>query len=247
MNYKPVSVALKHIFLDSLSWRKSLVFLCVLLITCAAYGQQKWLPEHPRLLFTKSETPEVKNLIENNSQVHELADFLKNKADSILEIPQIEYELNRYGNILYTSRAYVERLGTLALVYRIYNERKYLDAANDALLWVCAYPDWDPKHYLDTAEMTTAVAIAYDWLYDALPPTTKDIVKRCLYERAICLVLREYEKGGAGSWAKRETNWNVVCNAGMTMTALTVAEDYPQEAATILDNAAKYMPNCLKP
>ena len=94
--------------------------------------------------------------------------------------------------------------------------------------------------------MATAVAIAYDWLYDALPISTKDLVKKCLYERAIVRVLREYEKGSLGSWAKRETNWNVVCNTGMVLAALGIAEDYPKEAAVILDNAAKYMPNCLK-
>lgn len=132
------------------------------------------------------------------------------------------------------------------IAYRLYGERKYLDAANEALLWVCNYPDWDPPHYLDTAEMATAVAIAYDWLYDALPISTKDLVKKCLYERAIVRVLREYEKGSLGSWAKRETNWNVVCNTGMVLAALGIAEDYPKEAAVILDNAAKYMPNCLK-
>lgn len=218
----------------------------MLFVACGIYGQQRFLADHPRLLFTKAETSAVKKLVKNNPQAHELAEFLRAKADSLLTLPQIEYELNRYGNILYTSRAYVERMGTLALAYRIYGEQKYLDAVDKALLWVCAFPDWDPKHYLDTAEMATAVAIAYDWLYDALSQTTKDIVKRCLYKNAIALVLNEYENGKNGSWAKRETNWNVVCNTGMTMAVLAVAEDYPQEAATILDNAAMYMPNCLK-
>lgn len=32
----------------------------------------------------------------------------------------------------------------------------------------------------------------------------------------------------------------------MVLAALGIAEDYPKEAAVILDNAAKYMPNCLK-
>lgn len=237
---------MQKVYLNLICINRNVMFLCVLFVACTVYGQQRFLTEHPRLLFTKAETVGVKTLIKKNPQVYELAEFLKAKADSFLGLPQIEYELNRYGNILYTSRSYVERLGTLALSYRIYNEQKYLDAANDALLWVCAYPDWDPKHYLDTAEMTTAVAIAYDWLYDMLPQATKNIVKHCLYERAVCPVLREYEKGGSGSWAKRETNWNVVCNAGMTLAALAIAEDYPQEAATILDNTAKYMPNCLK-
>ena len=132
------------------------------------------------------------------------------------------------------------------MAYRLYGEQKYLDAVNKTLLWICDYKDWDPKHFLDTAEMTTAVAIAYDWLFDALPESTRQKVKESIYKNAISIVLREYKKGGPGSWAKRETNWNVVCNTGMTLGALAVAEDYPKETATILENAARYMPNCLK-
>lgn len=237
---------MQKLFFNLTDMCRSIALLFILFVVCTAYGQQHFLAEHPRLLFTKAETLGIKELIKNNPQAHELAEFLKAKADSLASVPQKAYQMDKYGNMLWTSRAYVQRLGTLALAYRIYGGQKYLDAVNTALLWVCAYPDWDPKHYLDTAEMATAVAIAYDWLYDVLPQTTKDIAKRCLYERAITLVLREYEKGGPGSWAKRETNWNVVCNTGMTLAALAVAEDYPQETATILDNAARYMPNCLK-
>lgn len=220
--------------------------LLMLLFVCNVYSQQSFLSNHPRLLFTGAEETAVKQLIQNDPLAGELAEFLKAKADTLTITPQKPYLKDKYGNILWTSRAYVNRLGTLALAYRIYGERKYLDAANEALLWVCNYPDWDPSHYLDTAEMATAVAIAYDWLYDTLPASTKELVKKCLYERAIVRVLREYEKGGSGSWAKRETNWNVVCNTGMVIAALGIAEDYPEETAVILDNAAKYMPNCLK-
>lgn len=222
------------------------VFLFTLFFACNAYSQQRFLPNHPRLLFTAAEEVAVKRMIQNDPLAGELAGFLKAKADTLITTPQKPYQKDKYGNILWTSRAYVNRLGTLALAYRMYGERKYLDAANETLLWVCNYPDWDPPHYLDTAEMATAVAIAYDWLYDALPASTKALVKKCLYERAIVRVLREYEKGGSGSWAKRETNWNVVCNTGMVIAALGIAEDYPKETAVILDNAAKYMPNCLK-
>lgn len=227
------------------SMGRSIMLLSMLLMACEVYGQQS-LRAHPRLLFTKVEEPEVMRIIQTNPLAGELADFLKTKADSLLTVPQIVYQMDKYGNMLHTSRAYVQRMTSLSLAYRIYGEKKYADAVNNALLWVCNYPNWDPKHYLDTAEMSTAVAIAYDWLYDILPQTTKDIVKKCLFEHAISIALREYQKGGSGSWAKRETNWNVVCNSGMTMAALAVAEDYPKETATILDNAAKYMPNCLK-
>ena len=224
-----------------------LLFLFITLsYTYPTYAQNDWIPQHPRLLFTSNEEIQVRKLIKENQEAQELARFLKNRADSLITLAQIPYEMNRYGNMLYTSRAYVERLGILALAYRLYGEKKYLNAAEQTLQWVCNYPDWDPKHYLDTAEMTTAVAIAYDWLYTALPASTKKLVKKSIYKNAISRVLQEYEKGGPGSWAKRETNWNVVCNTGMVLGALAVAEDYPQEARTILENAARFMPNCLK-
>ncbi len=224
-----------------------LLFLFITLsYTYPTYAQNDWIPQHPRLLFTPNEEIQVRKLIKENQEAKELANFLKKRADSLIMLAQIPYEMNRYGNMLYTSRAYVERLGTLALAYRLYGEKKYLNAAEQILQWVCNYPDWDPKHYLDTAEMTTAVAIAYDWLYTALPASTKKLVKKSIYKNAITRVLQEYEKGELGSWAKRETNWNVVCNTGMVLGALAVAEDYPQEARTILENAARFMPNCLK-
>ena len=225
---------------------KILTFIFACLCVFSAFGKTEIQPHHPRLLFTTTEEKAVKKLIKKDPLARQLAAFLKTKADSIAEAPQIPYKMDKYGNMLWTSRAYVLRLGTLSLAYRLYGEQKYLDAANKTLLWVCGYKDWDPKHYLDTAEMTTAVAIAYDWLFDALPETTRKIIKGSIYKNAISNVLREYEKGGPGSWAKRETNWNIVCNTGMTLGALAVAEDYPEEAETILKNAAHYMPNCLK-
>ena len=237
---------MKNVIISTSRMVKSIMLLAMLLLTCSTWGQQNWLPNHPRLLFTGAETSEVKELIKNEPLAGELALYLKAEADSIAEAPQLPYEMDKYGNMLWTSRAYVYRLGTLSLAYRIYGEDKYLKAANDAILWVCNFPDWDPKHYLDTAEMTTAVAIAYDWLFAELPQATKQLVKANIYKNAIHRVLREYEKGGPGSWAKRETNWNVVCNTGMVLGALAVAEDYPQETGIILENAARYMPNCLK-
>ena len=57
---------------------------------------------------------------------------------------------------------------------------------------------------------------------------------------------KSIKTGDEGSWAKRETNWNVVCNTGMSFGALAISEDYPDLAKEIIDNAVKYIPNCLK-
>lgn len=223
-----------------------LLMLSFLIFPLYIYGQFNKLNPHPRLLFTKSEEAGVKKLIRTDALAGELSVFLKAKADSLTEAPQEPYKIDKYGNILFIARSYAFRLSTLATAYRIFGDKKYVDAVNQSLLWICNYPDWSSKHYLDTSELSTGVAIAYDWMYDVLPASTKEIVRKSLYDRAISIVLNEYKTGTMGSWAKRETNWNIVCNAGMTLAALAVAEDYPQEAETILKNAALYMPNCLK-
>lgn len=200
------------------------------------------LPDHPRLLFPKSEEKALFTLIKKDEIAGGLSDLLRKQADALLATEQIPFSKMQ----LSTSREYVYRLFTLSLAFRIYGDKKYADKVNEILLWVCSYPNWNQSHYLDTAEMTTAVAIAYDWLFDVLPQSAKDMVKKSIRDQALLPVSDEYDKGNSESWAKRETNWNVVCNSGMVLGALAVAEDYPVLTAKIIANAPKYMPNCLK-
>ena len=47
-----------------------------------------------------------------------------------------------------------------------------------------AFPDWNPSHFLDTAEMTHAFAIGYDWLYEGLGPEARGVQRRHRHRRA---------------------------------------------------------------
>ena len=116
---------MKNVIISTSRMVKSIMLLAMLLLTCSTWGQQNWLPNHPRLLFTGAETSEVKELIKNEPLAGELALYLKAEADSIAEAPQLPYEMDKYGNMLWTSRAYVYRLGTLSLAYRIYGESHF--------------------------------------------------------------------------------------------------------------------------
>lgn len=210
----------------------------------------KELPSHPRLLFTDDDQKRVEQLIKTDPLAAKLKVSLIVEANNILTLPQINYELRDVGyvqDILMISREYVYRLFTLSMAHRLSDDKKYIDYIEKTLLHLCQnYPTWNPKHYLDVAEMTTAVAVAYDWTYNDLSPETRKVVVTAIKKNALDLALKEYKTGGNGSWAKRETNWNVVCNSGMTLGALAVAEDYPEIAETVTTNAAKYTPNCLK-
>lgn len=201
------------------------------------------LPDHPRLLYTVEDASRVRKLLKNDLTVQKLQTAIIARADELLETPDMDLsDVSSLGK----SREYVNRLFTLGIAYRQTGDMKYVARVEESLALLCACPDWYPAHYLNVAEMTTAVAVVYDWMYDVLKPETKASVVEAIHRNAIENVLKEYETGDSESWAKRETNWNVVCNTGMVLGALAVAEHYPEEAAVIVKNAARYMPNCLK-
>ena len=201
---------------------------------------------HPRLLFTASEEEKLLQLIQSDPLAKRMKDFVIANADRLLSVPLIQYKLDDRGTMLSISRVYVQRLLTLSLAHRLTHEIQYASAVNRLIKHVCNFPDWNKSHYLDTAEMTAAVAIALDWLHDELPAETKMKAISCIKSRALDYAIKEYQQGNNGSWAKRETNWNVVCNAGMVLGALAVAEEYPNVAENIINNAVKFVPNCLK-
>lgn len=202
--------------------------------------------DHPRLLFSIQDEQRIKQLKSKDPLLKELIALLKVKADQLLKTPMVRYELRtRHSDLLMISREHVYRIITLSLAYRMFGDKQYAAKAEENLINVCNYADWDPKHFLDVAEMTEAVAIGYDWLYNVLSDDTKTLIRKSLKEKALNRALQEYATGDGGSWAKRETNWNVVCNTGMIMAALAIAENERPMAEKIITEAVSYLPNSL--
>lgn len=214
---------------------------------CSVMLFGKIIPDHPRLLFLPDEEQNIKQLKNNDPLLNDLFGLLKYHADKLLSTPVMKYELREeYSDILVISREQIHRMITLSLAYRLFGNPQYARKAEENLLNVCNYPDWDPKHFLDVAEMTTAVAIGYDWLYPVLPEKSRKTIRTAIKEKALDLAVKEYAAGDHTSWAKRETNWNVVCNTGMILGALAIAEDFPVLAEEIIPAGAGFVPNCLK-
>ncbi|WP_148477442.1 heparinase II/III family protein [Parabacteroides johnsonii] len=234
----------------------SLIGLFFLLFSFVVTGRDlsvrqsgKDLLQHPRLLFSKQEEQRIRDLFGTEPLLDSLYVGLMKEAERLLLVPPQEdprREIKNTKDILPISREQVYRMVNLALAYRLSGDRRFAEKAEKELVHVCNFPDWDPIHYLDVAEMTTAVAIGYDWLYDVLAPLTRQLVVHSIKTKALDLVVEEYNTGNADSWAKRETNWNVVCNTGMVLGALAIEEHYPELAKHIIGEAVRYIPNCLK-
>lgn len=106
---------------------------------------------------------------------------------------------------------------------------------------------WNPIHFLDTAEMINAYAIAYDWMYDAWTPQQKSDIMWTMITYGLDAGLAAYAEGDPeyyGWWTQdTQGNWNCVCNGGLTMGALAIIGDDPTDtSATILANT---IPNAL--
>jgi len=204
----------------------------------------KPIPDHPRLMFTQKDEIAIKKLKDSDPFLSKMLDLLKKKADELLATSMMAYPSGA-SDILVISREHIHRMITLSLAYRMFGNPEYAAKAEENLINVCKYPDWDPTHFLDVAEMTTAVAIGYDWLYNFLSNETKVLIRKSIKEKALLLALKEYDSGGL-NWAKRETNWNVVCNTGMIVGALAVAESERSIAEEIITEGVKCVPICMK-
>ncbi len=126
----------------------------------------KLRPEHPRLMMTAESAADIKASLAKDAWLKSRYKKLRKDADVMLDEPPCTYDKTGGDGIHQTSYKVMGEISTLAVVYRISGEKKYLDRCWKELDAAAKFPDWDPKHFLDTAEMTAAIAMGYDWLYD---------------------------------------------------------------------------------
>ena len=196
---------------------------------------------HPRLLAANQDFARIRRAQYLKGWRRKLRD----RADALLAEPPARYEKLDGMCILPVSRRVLDRVLTLAMVYRLTAEPAY-----QARLWLelqmaANYPDWNPPHFLDTAELMHAFAVAYDWLFAAWSPAQRAILKTALVEQGLKparLCYRGEENVPFDPWIKRTTNWNQVCNAGSALAALAIADEEPALAAEILAGALQSLP-----
>ena len=197
---------------------------------------------HPRLLLTDARLQELKDLSKTDTKLARYAADVVSAADKDIFKAPIEHILIG-PRLLDKSRECLLRVYDLAFAYRWTGYEKYLAAAISNMKTVCAFADWNPSHFLDVGEMTHAVAIGYDWLYPKMDQPTRDLIR----SRLVYLGLTEGKKAYAANawWWKSEFNWNQVCNSGLAIGALAVAETDPDMATTIINNALTGLPYAL--
>jgi hypothetical protein len=199
--------------------------------------------EHPRLLLTDTRLQKLKTMSISDSKLREFAGEVVAQADKDIFKSPLQHILIG-PRLLDVSRECLSRVYNLAFAYRWTGNEKYLSSAISNMRVVCGFADWNPSHFLDVAEMSHGVAIGYDWLFNKMDQPTRDLIKSGL----IRLGLNEGKNAYTANawWTKVDHNWNQVCNSGLAIGALAIAETDPDIALFIVPKAIENLPFALK-
>lgn len=208
------------------------LLLLFLLCSCTSGFSSLTADNHPRLILGDDDFSLLNRKVGEGQDsvvlmLHEAEMRLAER--SVLAEDTLKYEKDQSGlRLLQVSRAALNRIVSCAYAYRFTGDEKYLAHAERDINTVCNFPDWNPSHYLDVAEMSTAVALGYDWLYKNLLPETKAKVESALKSHA-------FDTAPGQSFYTTIGNWNQVCNSGLTVAALAIYEAMPQVAGEVIE------------
>lgn len=198
---------------------------------------------HPILLIEKDSWERINDKRKNDPTLDKILNRISFDSKNILNKAPLKYE-KKGKRLLPVSREAIKRILNLVVAYKTTSDselaQKFKNKAEVELLTVAAFSDWNPSHFLDVAEMTTAVALGYDWLYNDLSDSTRKKLQEAILEKSIKLgfdISLPYSK----AWYKKEMNWNQVCFGGLTLGALVISPEYPEVATKMLRQVKEYI------
>jgi hypothetical protein len=195
---------------------------------------------HPRIMATEADFQRLRELCRSEPQAGAWLGRLRDAAVELLSEPPVRYEIPDGKRLLSVSRRTKDRLQLLGLMSQLTGERRFADRAWIELETVCDFKDWNPSHFLDTAEMTNAVAIGYDWMSGEWTDAQRATMRQAMIDKGLKQALSIYR--GQSGWSKANHNWNQVCNGGIGIGALAIADEEPELAQEILAAALRSLP-----
>jgi hypothetical protein len=198
--------------------------------------------DHPRLSLTSERLQRLQKGIPGDTFLPELKEALFRLADALLQRDATEFRIVG-PRMLERCQEILRRVAALALAFRISGREEYLKRARKELFAAAAFPHWNVDHFLDTAELCTAFAIGYDWLHGDLSASERKQIRQHLIEKGLRPGAELQRK--PAWWVSARNNWNAVCNGGLAIGALAIADEEPELAASIFATAMENLPVAL--
>ena len=188
--------------------------------------------KHPYILINNEEFEQLrKRVVEECSEDDDLYVFhkqiMKRAATVSRKTDPLTYYIDENGNLLDVANEALERLVSAAYCYKITGEDSYLQKVKSDLASVCNFQDWNPGDMMSVAEMSTGVAIAYDWLYHDLTIEERKMVEQALYDKSL-VPFRSYTP-------RVDSNWNQSTCGGAILAAAAVYSKFKEMAGATID------------
>lgn len=192
---------------------------------------------HPVLLLAEGEEADIQHRVNTDDTWKEVHFAILEKSNTFFRRPLLQRQMTG-RRLLSVSRDCIHRVFYLAYAYRMTGEERFAKRAEEEMLAVAAFSDWNPSHFLDVAEMTLGMAIGYDWLYHYLPESSRKTIRYAIKTKGL-----DPSFDNSYNWFLGAShNWNQVCNAGMVFGALAVEGVYPDLARLVIDRAIETIP-----
>ena len=199
---------------------------------------------HPRLWFPQAAEEAVRGKVAGDPLAGKLHAAALAEAARILTERTCRYEIPDGKRLLGESRRALKNIMLTAWAWRMGGGEKFRLRTIAELDAACALQDWHPVHFLDTAEMATAVATGYDWLYPTLTPEQRAMCERAIVTKALKPAKDVYNKGNW--WAKPSNNWSQVCGSGIALAAAAIAGKDDGMAEDLFGRGVKLVEGCGK-
>ncbi|MEE4310425.1 MAG: DUF4962 domain-containing protein [candidate division KSB1 bacterium] len=197
---------------------------------------------HPRLFLNDENFAKLKEQSRTDTTLARIVRHVIEDAEAAMSLPPLQHKL-KGPRLLHVSRDCLSRIQNLALAYRWTGERKYADKAIENMLTVSKFPNWNPFHFLDVAEMCNAMGLGYDWLYHMMDENERTIVANAIFEKGLMEGINAFQQK---LWYTTSAyNWNQVVNGGLIVASLAVAEEHPGIAERLVGEAVRSLPYAL--
>lgn len=195
---------------------------------------------HPRLFMDAASVQRLHDRIAGDPTAEALFALVRKDAEALMTVAPVEYR-KQGKRLLSVSREVIRRVLCLGLVYRVTEEPKFATRAILEMETAALFENWNPTHFLDVAEMTTALAIGYDWLYPLLNADQEALIRGAILEMGIAPSYLTRH-----GWVRGHNNWNQVCHGGMVLGALAILEHEPGLAAGVIVRALDGLPYAMR-
>lgn len=177
----------------------------------------------PRILLTDEAIASARLRIETDPRWKSYYEALKKDADKRMKAAPVEYKLTGV-RLLSVSREALRRIFAWSFLYRYSGDVKYAERVEQETVAISEFSDWHPEHFLDVAEMATAVAIGYDSCKERFSDENRVKVREALRIKGVM------ESQNKKWWWKYNTaNWNQVCWCGNLYAALAIYGEESEE------------------